>query len=79
MKATLALALLTLAPAAFAQEPTKGPKVTTLNFDDDSIDGALQRPDGEHVQARVKVKHANLIRVRSEFNRRAMQAMGELK
>jgi hypothetical protein len=79
MKGLPIVCALTLATAAVAQEPAKIAKVTTLNFDDDSIDGALQRPDGEHVQARVKVKHANLIRIRADFTRKAMQALGELK
>jgi hypothetical protein len=75
----LLAAALTLSSLALAQEPAKSPKVTTLNFDDDAIDGALQRPDSEHVQARVRVKHGNLIRVRAEFTRKAMQALGELQ
>ena len=79
MKGLLVVCALALSSAALAQDPVRGPKVTTLNFEDEAIDGALTRPDGEHVQARAKVKHGNLIRVRSDFTRKAMQALGDLK
>lgn len=80
MKGLLVVCLLALSAAASAQEPAvKYAKSTTLNFEDDAIDGTLQRPDGEHLQARQKVKHSNLIRVRTDFKTKAMQTLGELK
>ena len=37
-------------------------KTTSINFEDDTIEGDLTKPDGEYVEARKKVKHSNLIR-----------------
>jgi hypothetical protein len=53
-------------------------KRTEINFEDDTIDGDLKRPDGEYVEARRKVTHSNLIRVRENWREKVMQASGEL-
>jgi hypothetical protein len=73
---------LLLAPAAVsAAEPA--PKVeyekkTVINFEDDTIEGDLKRPDGEYVEARRKVDHSNLIKIREEWRDKVMQASGDL-
>jgi hypothetical protein len=79
------LAALTLSTAAFAQDDKKGDegnvrysKQTTISFEDDTIEGDLTKPDGEYVEARKKVKHSNLIRIREEFKDKVMQSVGEL-
>jgi hypothetical protein len=53
-------------------------KRTEINFEDDTIDGDLKRPDGEYVEARRKVSHSNLIRIREDWREKVMQASGEL-
>jgi hypothetical protein len=53
-------------------------KRTEINFEDDTIDGDLKRPDGEYVEARRKVTHSNLIRIREDWKDKVMQASGEL-
>jgi hypothetical protein len=53
-------------------------KKTVINFEDDTIQGDLTRPDGEYVEARKKVTHSNLIRVREEFRTKVLQSAGEL-
>ena len=53
-------------------------KKTVINFEDDTIQGDLTRPDGEYVEARKKVAHSNLIRVREEFRTKVLQSAGEL-
>ncbi len=74
--------LLLLAPAAAAAaEPA--PKVeyekkTVINFEDDTIEGDLKRPDGEYVEARRKVDHSNLIKIREEWRDKVMQGSGDL-
>jgi hypothetical protein len=74
--------LMLLAPAvAGAQSPA--PKVeyekkTVINFEDDTIDGDLKRPDGEYVESRRKVDHSNLIKVREEWRDKVLQASGDL-
>ena len=53
-------------------------KRTEINFEDETIDGDLKRPDGEYVEARRKVSHSNLIRIREDWREKVMQASGEL-
>ena len=53
-------------------------KRTEINFEDDTIDGDLKRPDGEYVESRRKVTHSNLIRVREDWREKVMRASGEL-
>ncbi|MDC0709024.1 adventurous gliding motility protein CglF [Stigmatella sp. ncwal1] len=53
-------------------------KATNIDFEDDTIEGDLTKPDGEYVEARKKVKHSNLIRTREDFQDKVMQSVGEL-
>ena len=53
-------------------------KTTEYSFEDDTIEGDLTKPDGEYVEARKKVKHSNLIKIREEFKDKVMQSVGEL-
>jgi hypothetical protein len=76
------IGLLLLAPAAVPAAET-APKVeyekkTVINFEDDTIEGDLKRPDGEYVEARRKVDHSNLIKIREEWRDKVMQASGDL-
>jgi hypothetical protein len=73
--------LLLLAPAAaLAEAPAKVEyeKKTVINFEDDTIEGDLKRPDGEYVEARRKVDHSNLIKIREEWRDKVMQSSGDL-
>ena len=79
--ATIAL-LLALAPTAALPEGP-APKVeyekkTVINFEDDTIEGDLKRPDGEYVEARRKVDHSNLIKIREEWKDKVKQAAAEM-
>ena len=84
---TLAIAL-PLSANAQAQDkgssaPPQQPKVeyekkTVINFEDDTIEGDLKRPDGEYVEARRKVDHSNLIKIRENWHDKVMQASGDL-
>ena len=88
MNRLIALAALCLAPVALAEDdptqvkPTEGnvkyQKTTSYDFESDTIEGDLMRPDGEYLDARRKVKHSNLIRIREEFRDKVMQSVGEL-
>ena len=53
-------------------------KTTNVDFEDDTIEGDLTKPDGEYVEARKKVQHSNLIRIREDFEDKVMQSVGEL-
>ena len=85
MKKLIFIAVVSVAPLAWAQEDTnKGEgnvrysKTTTFNFEDDTIEGDLTRPDGEYVESRQAVNHSNLIRIREEFRDKVLQSVGEL-
>jgi hypothetical protein len=82
---TLALLMLLALPVVSSAEDKDAakpnvnyPKRTEINFEDDTISGDLKRPDGEYVEARRKVQHSNLIRIREDWREKVMQASGEL-
>ncbi len=78
----LLLPLLGSAPAkkAQAQPPPRVEyeKKTVINFEDDTIEGDLKRPDGEYVEARKRVDHSNLIKIRESWRDKVMQSSGDL-
>lgn len=53
-------------------------KKTVINFEDDTIEGDLKRPDGEYVEARRRVNHSNLIKIREDWREKVMTASDEL-
>ena len=53
-------------------------KQTVINFEDETIQGDLTRPDGEYIDTAAKVKHSNLIKIREEFHEKVMQSVDEL-
>jgi hypothetical protein len=86
---TLLLMLVLLVPlvasaeerGAAAQQPAprvEYEKKTVINFEDDTIEGDLKRPDGEYVEARRKVDHSNLIKIRESWREKVLQASGDL-
>ena len=83
MKKLILVGLIFSAGAAYADDK-KGDgnvtykKQTEYSFEDDTVEGDLSRPDGEYVEARKKVKHSNLIKIREEFKDKVMQSVGEL-
>jgi hypothetical protein len=78
---TLTVAVPLLAAAqqkSDAQPKVEYEKKTVINFEDDTIEGDLKRPDGEYVEARQKVDHSNLIRIREDWKDKVMQSSGDL-
>jgi hypothetical protein len=75
---------LPLAASAADPAPAKGgdkveyQKKTVINFEEDTIEGDLKRPDGEYVEARKKVDHSNLIKLRENWHEKVMQSSGDL-
>ncbi|MBK7538090.1 MAG: hypothetical protein IPI49_22505 [Myxococcales bacterium] len=68
---SLAAVTLMFSGAAMAQDqgennPNKG-KVKVYDFDGDTIDGDLIKPEGSTVDARDFGNHASLIRIRKDF------------
>ena len=85
MRAWPLVVILLAAPAtALCQEADKpAPRVeyekkTVINFEDDTIEGDLKRPDGEYLEARRRVSHSNLIQIREDWREKVMQASEEL-
>jgi len=83
MRKVLLLATLVVPLAATGEERKPPPKVeyekkTVINFDDDTIQGDLTRPDGEYVEARKKVDHSNLIRIREDWREKVRQSSREM-
>lgn len=73
------LPLVATAQSKDAPQPTvQYEKKTVINFEDDTIQGDLTRPDGEYVEARRKVSHSNLIKIREDWRDKVMQAAGDL-
>jgi len=76
--------LLLVASLAFAEDiPTsvagKGSaRLKVFDFDADIIEGDLNRPDSEYVDAVRGATHSNLVRVREEYREKIMQSAGEL-
>ena len=56
----------TAKPAAGEENTTYKAK-TVYDFEDDTVEGDLQRPDGELVDSMRKVKHSSLIEIRKDF------------
>jgi hypothetical protein len=78
---TIATALPLLGAAqekSAAQSKVEYEKKTVINFEDDTIEGDLKRPDGEYVEARQKVEHSNLIKIREDWREKVMQSSGDL-
>ena len=78
MKSLIAASLLVAFGASAQDKNVTYKKQTEYNFEDDTIEGDLTKPDGEYVEARKKVKHSNLIKIREEFKDKVMQSVGEL-
>jgi hypothetical protein len=84
MRKVFLLTALVLPLAANAQEKKQPePRVeyekkTVINFDDDTIQGDLTRPDGEYVEARKRVNHSNLIKIREDWREKVKQAAADL-
>ena len=85
LKQLFLVAVIAVPSIALAQDEKAGAegavryeRTTTINFEDDTIEGDLTRPDGEYVEAIKKVKHSNLIRIREDFKEKVMESVGEL-
>lgn len=53
--------------AAGGEENVQYKAKTVYDFEDDMVEGDLQRPDGELVGSLVKTKHSSLIEIRKDF------------
>jgi hypothetical protein len=49
------------------EENTTYKAKTVYDFEDDTVEGDLQRPDGEMVSSQKKAEHSSLIEIRKDF------------
>jgi hypothetical protein len=55
------------AKAAGGDDNTQYKAKTVYDFEDDMVEGDLQRPDGELVNSLKKTEHSSLIEIRKDF------------
>jgi hypothetical protein len=77
-----------LAAPAIAQDKKGGDTVseggatynrkTVINFEDDTIEGDLKTPDAVYLEARKKMRHKSLIRIRQDFKREVLGSVSDL-
>ena len=51
---------------------------TVINFEDDTIEGDLKTPDAVYLEARKKMRHKSLIRIRQDFRREVLGSIADL-
>lgn len=64
---TVAVSFVPSAMAQGAAPQAKYKRETNYDFDDDVVEGELQRPDGEIIDTRRQARHSSLIKVREHF------------
>jgi hypothetical protein len=57
----------TAAAAPAGDENVQYKAKTVYDFEDDTVEGDLQRPDGELVSSQKKAQHSSLIEIRKDF------------
>jgi|SRR4051794_35396409 hypothetical protein len=55
------------APSGGGDDKPQYKSKTVYDFEDDTVEGDLQRPDGELVDSMRKVKQSSLIEIRKDF------------
>lgn len=83
MRKRVLLVALVLPLTALGQEKKPEPRIeyekkTVINFDDDTIQGDLTRPDGEYVDAKRRVSHSNLIKIREDWRDKVKRAAADM-
>ncbi len=51
---------------------------TVINLEDDTIEGDLKTPDAVYLEARKKMRHRSLIRIRTDFRREVLGSIANL-
>jgi hypothetical protein len=51
---------------------------TVINFEDDTIEGDLKTPDAVYLEARKRMRHRSLIRIRTDFRREVLGSVADL-
>ena len=77
MALLVVLSLSVVSIGAMAQDAVYKKK-TVINFEDDTIEGDLKTPDAEYLEARKRMRHASLIKIRDNFRRTVLQSVTDL-
>lgn len=67
-----------LAQAQESEQEVSYKRKTVINFEDDTIEGSLQTPDGQYLEARKKMRHRSLIRIRRHFREKVLGSVNGL-
>lgn len=80
MRTLVAVVFFALAPAtALAQSPdVLTPKKVVLDFEGELIAGNTKSPDAAFIAAKKKLKHPNLIQIRTSFSDRILGSMKKI-
>lgn len=77
-----AVVVLMSVPALAQETTTEGGvsynRKTVINFEDDTIEGDLKTPDAVYLEARKKMRHKSLIRIRQDFRREVLGSIADL-
>jgi hypothetical protein len=68
----------TPAGGAAAGDSVQYKQKTVYDFEDDMVEGDLQRPDGELVNSLRKTQHASLITIRPDFIPEMLKSLEDL-
>lgn len=63
------------ADEARAQDDIVFEKHSVVDFGDDTIDGNLNKPDGQYLESQKRRRHERLIRVRQNFRPEILQSV----
>jgi hypothetical protein len=66
------------APAAGSDDNVQYKAKTVYDFEDDNVEGDLQRPDGELIDSVRTVRHSSLIEIRKDFIPEMLKSLEDL-
>lgn len=76
--ASISLSIPALAQDANTEAGVAYNRKTVINFEDDTIEGDLKTPDAVYLEARKKMRHKSLIRIRQDFRREVLGSIADL-
>ena len=76
--ASISLSIPALAQESNTEAGVAYNRKTVINFEDDTIEGDLKTPDAVYLEARKKMRHKSLIRIRTDFRREVLGSIADL-
>lgn len=78
LASTLGIASIAAAQDTVTEGGVAYNRKTVINFEDDTIEGDLKTPDAVYLEARKKMRHKSLIRIRQDFRREVLGSIADL-